>query len=62
MLILWFRVICDLYLHCPELQLKKVRKVELREKGITDDTWDSVLAGFKVTRDGILSTKEKFLD
>ena len=43
----------------PRTPTQKVRKVELREEGVTDDTWDSVLAGFKVTREGILSKERK---
>ena len=43
----------------PRTPTQKVRKVELRGEGVTDDTWDSVLAGFKVTREGILSEERK---
>ena len=34
----------------PRTPNDKVRKVELRQQGITPDTWDSVKAGFKPTR------------
>lgn len=37
----------------PRTPTQKVRKVELREEGITEDTWDSHTAGFKVTRHGL---------
>ena len=39
----------------PRTPTQKVRKIELRDEGITADTWDSVKAGLKVTRTGILA-------
>ena len=37
----------------PRTPTQKVRKVVLREEGITAATWDREAAGFKVTRDGL---------
>ena len=37
----------------PRKPTQKVRKVVLREEGITPATWDREAAGFKVTRDGL---------
>ena len=37
----------------PRTPTQKVRKVVLREDGITPATWDREAAGFKVTRDGL---------
>ncbi len=37
----------------PRTPTQKVRKVALREEGITAATWDREAAGFKVTRDGL---------
>ena len=37
----------------PRTPTQKVRKVALREEGITAATWDREVAGFKVTRDGL---------
>lgn len=37
----------------PRTPTQKVRKVALREDGITPATWDREAAGFKVTRDGL---------
>ena len=37
----------------PRTPTQKVRKVVLREEGITPATWDREAAGFKVTRDGL---------
>ena len=37
----------------PRTPMQKVRKVVLREEGITAATWDREAAGFKVTRDGL---------
>ena len=37
----------------PRTPTQKVRKVVLREAGITPATWDREAAGFKVTRDGL---------
>ena len=37
----------------PRTPTQKVRKVVLREDGITAATWDREAAGFKVTRDGL---------
>ncbi|MDO8863044.1 AMP-binding protein [Haliea sp. E1-2-M8] len=34
----------------PMTPTQKVRKVELRERGVTNTTWDARAAGFKVTR------------
>ena len=42
----------------PRTPTQKVRKIELREEGITQDTWDSVGAGLRVTRHGILAENE----
>ena len=37
----------------PRTPTQKVRKVELRQQGVTQDTWDCILAGLKVTKNGI---------
>ncbi|MGE0094206.1 MAG: AMP-binding protein [Alphaproteobacteria bacterium] len=37
----------------PRTPTLKVRKVELREQGITANTWDCEKAGFRITRDGL---------
>jgi len=37
----------------PRTPTHKVRKVELRQQGVTQDTWDCILAGLKVTKNGI---------
>ena len=37
----------------PRTPTQKVRKVVLREEGVTAATWDREAAGFKVTRDGL---------
>jgi carnitine-CoA ligase len=37
----------------PRTPTLKVRKVELREQGITASTWDCEKAGFRITRDGL---------
>lgn len=42
----FFRFVADL----PRTPNDKVRKVELRAAGVTDDTWDSEAAGLKPTR------------
>ena len=34
----------------------KIRKVELRDEGITTDTWDAVAAGHKVPKPGRATT------
>ena len=34
----------------PMTPTQKVRKVELRERGLTTDTWDAKAAGFEVQR------------
>lgn len=41
----------------PRTPTQKVRKVELRAQGVTEDTWDCVFAGMKVTKNGIKTTK-----
>ena len=37
----------------PRTPTQKVRKVELRQQGVTQDTWDCTLAGLRVTKNGI---------
>jgi crotonobetaine/carnitine-CoA ligase len=42
----YFRLVDNL----PRTANDKVRKVELRQAGVTSDTWDSQKAGFQPTR------------
>ena len=37
----------------PRTPTLKVRKIELREKGVTPETWDREQAGLRVTRRGV---------
>ena len=37
----------------PRTPTQKVRKIELREEGITPGTWDREQAGIRVTRHGV---------
>ena len=37
----------------PRTPTQKVRKVELRQQGVTQDTWDCISEGLKVTKNGI---------
>ncbi|WP_431854280.1 AMP-binding protein [Azospirillum sp.] len=41
----------------PRTPTQKVRKVDLRREGVTDDTWDRERAGLRVTRDGLRDTR-----
>ena len=36
----------------PRTPTQKVRKIELREMGVTPETWDREQAGLRVTRRG----------
>lgn len=42
----------------PMTPTGKIRKQQLREEGITPDTWDRVRAGIRVTRDPLTQPKE----
>ena len=48
----WCPDMCASWTRCPSLATGKVRKVELRDEGITADTWDSVAAGCTVPKQG----------
>jgi crotonobetaine/carnitine-CoA ligase len=37
----------------PRTPTQKVRKIELRDKGVTPETWDREQAGLRVTRRGV---------
>jgi crotonobetaine/carnitine-CoA ligase len=46
---------CEVVAELPRTATMKVRKSELRERGITAGTWDCQAHGFKVTRHGLES-------